>query len=315
VRLQGRSALFYEEDRDDRDVRFLQRRDSRGIELGLLREFSRLFRASLTGRSALVHQSYDVFVSVPGVSDSAQQATRDSLANDVLKRYFDNGVALSLIRDTRDDRITADRGSLQSLIAEMAGGPLRGASSYQKLQLASSWYSPRPNGWTLAARIQGGVMGPIGDSRDDFAPGTEDERVRRVPKERRFYIGGVNSLRGWGENAIPGDGGLAMVLGNLEARIPLWGPFGAEVFLDAGNVWARPEYVRVANFVAPWDGRRGAAGDLRYSYGVGARLLLPFGPLRMDLTWCDHPEFDARRAVLGKEKQRFAYQFAIGPSF
>lgn len=315
VRLQGRSALFYEEDRDDRDVRFLQRRDSRGVELGLLREFSRLFRGSLTGRSALVHQSYDVFLSVPGVPDSVQQNTRDSLANEVLRRYWDNSVALSLIRDTRDDRITPDRGSLQNLIAEMAGGPLRGASSYQKLQLVSSWYSPRSNGWTLACRLQGGVMGPIGNARDDFAPGTEDEQVRRVPKERRFFIGGVNSLRGWGENSIPGDGGLAVLLGNLEARIPLWGPLGAEVFLDAGNVWARPEYIRVDSFGAPWNGRRAGPGDLRYSYGVGARLLLPFGPLRMDVAWCDHPEFDARRAVIRGEKQRFAYQFAIGPSF
>jgi outer membrane protein insertion porin family len=231
----------------------------------------------------------------------------------VLKRYWDNGVALSLIRDTRDDRITANRGSLQTLIAEMAGGPLRGASSYQKLQLVSSWYSPRPNGWTFAARVQGGVMGPIGDARDDFAPGTLDPRVRRVPKERRFFIGGVNSLRGWGENSIPGDGGLAMLLGNLEARIPVWGPFGAEAFLDAGNVWARPEYLRLANFVAPWDARRGAPGDLRYSYGVGARLLLPFGPLRVDLAWSRHPEFGGSH-VFGRD-QRFAYQFAIGPSF
>lgn len=306
LRLQGRAALFYEEDRDDRDVRFLQRRDSRGVELGLLRKFSRIFRGSLTGHTAKVHQSYDVFLTAP-------PATQDSLANDVLKDYWDNGVALSLIRDTRDDRITANRGSLQTMIAEMAGGPLRGASSYQKLQLASSWYSPRPNGWTYAMRLQGGVMGPIGDARDDFAPGTLDDRVRRVPKERRFFIGGVNSLRGWGENSIPGDGGLAMLLANVEARIPVWGPFGAEAFLDAGNVWARPEYLRLANFVAPWDARRGTPGDLRYSYGVGARLLLPFGPLRVDLAWSRHPDFVGSSAF--GHDQRFAYQFAIGPSF
>ncbi len=305
VRLQGQAALFYEQVRDDRDSRFLQRRDSRGIELGMLREFSRLFRGGLTGHSALVHQSYDIFL-------DTDQATRDSLS-DVLQRYWDNGIALSLFRDTRDDRITPNRGSLQTVIAEMAGGPLRGASSYQKLQLVSSWYSPRRNGWTLAARVSGGVMGPIGDTRRTFAPGEQDERVARVPKERRFFIGGVNSLRGWGENSIPGDGGLAMLLGNVEMRIPLLGPFGAEAFVDAGNVWARPEYVRIANFVGPWDARRGAPGDLRYSYGVGARLLLPFGPLRMDLAWSQHPEF--RGSKVSGRQQPFAFQFAIGPSF
>lgn len=316
LRLQGRSALFYEEDHDDRDARFLQHRDSRGVELGLLREFSRIFRGSLTGHTALVHQSYDVFLTVPGVPDSVQNEFRAALSDSLLGRYWDNGIALSLVRDTRDDRITTDRGSLQTAIAEMAGGPLRGASSYEKYQFSSSWYSPRANGWTMAVRVQGGVMGPIGDAQDDFAPGTEDERVRRVPKERRFFIGGVNSLRGWGENSVPGDGGLAMLLANVEARIPLWGPLGAEVFVDAGNVWARPEYIKVTNFTAPWLGYRAGPGEVRYSYGVGARLLLPFGPLRADLAWCDHPEFDPRRAdipVLGK--QRFAFQFAIGPSF
>src|SRR6185295_12583503 len=65
LRLQGRSALFYEEDHDDRDVRFLQHRDSRGVELGLLREFSRIFRGSLTGHTAKVRQSYDVFLTAP----------------------------------------------------------------------------------------------------------------------------------------------------------------------------------------------------------------------------------------------------------
>ncbi len=305
LRLQGQSSVFYEEARDDRDSRFLQRRDSRGVELGLLREFSRIFRGSLVGHSALVHQSYDVFL-------NTDQATRDSLAR-VLQRYYDNGVALSLFRDTRDDRITPSRGSLQALIAETAGGPLKGASSYQKAQLVSSWYSPRRNGWLLALRGAGGAMGPLGDADNAFAPGAQDARVARVPKERRFFIGGVNSLRGWGENSIPGDGGLAMLLANVELRIPIWGPFGAEVFVDAGNVWARPEHVRAADFVAPWDPRQGGSGDLRYSAGIGARLLLPFGPLRLDLAWSRHPEFSGSE-VFGRQRP-FAYQVAIGPSF
>jgi outer membrane protein assembly factor BamA len=264
-----------------------------------------LFRASLTGHSALVHQSFDIFLTAP-------DSTRDSLSH-VLQRYHDNAVALSLIRDNRDDRITPTRGSLQTLVAEEAGGPLRGASSYQKLQLVSSWYSPRRNGWLFATRFSGGVMGPIGNAPSDFAPGSGDADVARVPRERRFSIGGVNSLRGYGENSIPSDGGLAMLLGNIEMRVPLLGPFGAEFFVDAGNVWARPEYLRLANFVAPWDARRGQPGDLRYSYGVGARLLLPFGPLRLDLAWSPSPDFNG--STLGKVQQRFAYQFAIGPSF
>lgn len=305
LRLQGRASLFYEQTSDDRDSRFLHRRDSRGVELGLLREFSRIFRSSLVGHSALVHQSYDIFL-------ETADSTRDSLSR-VLPSYYDNGVALSLFRDTRDDRVTPNRGSLQMLVGEISGGPLRGASSYEKLQFSSMWYSPRARGGQWAARFIGGVMAPVGDRASDFSPGFVDADVARVPKERRFFVGGVNSLRGFGENAIPGDGGLAMLLGNLELRLPLSGPLGIEAFVDAGNVWARPGHMRIANFVAPWDARRGQPGDLRYSYGVGARLLLPFGPLRMDLAWSPHPEFTGSK-VFGR-KQPFAFQFAIGPSF
>jgi outer membrane protein insertion porin family len=305
LRLQGQSSLFYEQSSDDRDARFLQRRDSRGVELGMLREFSNIFHGSLIGHSALVHQSYDIFLVLP-------DTTADSLSR-VLQRYFDNGVALSLFRDTRDDRITPTRGSLQTLVAEMAGGPLRGSSSYQKLTFVSSWYTPRTNGWLWAFRFSGGAMGPTGEPDTLFAPGTQDFQVARVPKERRFFIGGVNSLRGFGENSVPADGGLAMLLANAELRIPVWGPLGLEAFVDAGNVWARPEHVRLANFVAPWDSRQGQPADVRYTCGVGARLLLPFGPLRMDLSWSRHPDFVGSK-VFGVLRP-FNVQLAIGPSF
>jgi outer membrane protein insertion porin family len=305
VRLQGQLSAFYEEASDDRDYRFLHLRDARGLEAGLLREFSRIFRASVTGHTWLVHQSYVIFV-------EADSTTRDSLSH-VLPRYWDNGIALSLFRDTRNDRIAPTRGSLQTLVAEMAGGPLQGQSSFRKLHMVSTWYSPRPNGWGVASRLSGGVMAPTGDPPSDFAPGAQDSAVARVPKERRFFLGGVNSLRGFGENAIPLDGGLAMLLANLELRIPLLGPLGAEAFVDVGNVWPRAEYIKASDFVAPWNGQRGLPGDIRWSYGIGARLLLPFGPLRMDLSWSEHPEF--RRSTVFGVPRNFAYQFAIGPSF
>ncbi|MFM8559741.1 MAG: outer membrane protein assembly factor, partial [bacterium] len=305
-RLQGRASLFYEQSNDDRDYRFLHRRRSRGVEVGLLREFSRILRANLTAHTALVNQSYDVLL-------ETDQATRDSLSQ-VLDRYFDNGMGLGLTRDTRDDRVIPGRGSMQTILLEFAGGPLRGASSYEKLQFTSVWYTPRANGWLLASRVVAGVMAPIGNPSDEFSPGTVDPEVARVPKERRFFIGGVNSLRGFGENSVTGDGGLAMLLGNVEMRIPLWGPLGAEVFMDAGNVWPQASHIRWSDLVAPWNVSDPLdASQLRYSYGVGARVMLPFGPLRFDISWSEHPEFSGGQ--LFRRRQPFAYQFAIGPSF
>jgi outer membrane protein insertion porin family len=302
VRLQGSASVFYEDISDDRDVRFLQRRDSRGIELGLLHEFSRMFRASLTGHTALVHQSYDVFLTAP-------DSVRDSLAT-VLERYWDNGYGLLLIRDSRDDRITPTRGSLQTLALELGGGPLKGASRYRKLQLVSSWYTTRPNRWLVATRLSGGVIAPKGTA--DFG-GSEDLKVAAVPQDRRFFIGGVNSVRGFGENSIVPGGGLAMLLANAELRMPVMGPFGLEFFVDAGNVWRETNQLRLPDFVSPWSTVHVRSDEVRYSYGVGARLMLPFGPLRMDLAWSRHPEFP--HSVLFHKPRGFAYQFAIGPSF
>jgi outer membrane protein insertion porin family len=302
-RLQGQTGVFYEGGTDDRDPRFLQRRDSRGVEAGLSREFSNIFKGSVSSHSALVHQSYEPLQVIP-------DSTLDSLSN-FLTRYYDNGFTLSLFRDTRDDRITPGRGSIQAIVAELAGGPLAGASSFRKLLFVSNWYTPRANGWTIASRLSGGVMEPTGNS--NFQPGTQDPEVARVPRERRFFIGGVNSMRGFDENAILRDGGLAMLLLNVEARIPLKGPFGAEAYMDIGNVWSRTEFIQLSDFIPPWEAAGSDPGDLRYTAGVGARLLLPFGPLRMDLTWSKHPEFSGSR-IRGKLFP-FNVQFAIGPSF
>ena len=53
-------------------------------------------------------------------------------------------------------------------------------------------------------------------------------------------------------------------------------------------------------------------GDVRYMIGIGPRLDLPFGPLRVDFSWSFRPE----RLSNGRHQWRVAEpQFAIGPSF
>src|SRR6185295_512996 len=118
----------------------------------LAREFSNIFKGTVSAHSALVHQTYEPLVPLP-------DSTLDSLSN-FLRRYYDNGLALSLFRDTRDDRITPSRGSIQAIVAELAGGAFGGGSSFQKLLLISNWYTPRTNGWIVASRFSGGVMKP-----------------------------------------------------------------------------------------------------------------------------------------------------------
>ena len=89
--------------------------------------------------------------------------------------------------------------------------------------------------------------------------------------------------------------------------------FGFEFFADAGNVWARPQYIRARDFVLPWQATRVSDTDLRWAYGAGARLVLPFGPLRIDLARADRPDFPF--TTRHGRPLPFTFQFAIGPSF
>jgi outer membrane protein assembly factor BamA len=83
--------------------------------------------------------------------------------------------------------------------------------------------------------------------------------------------------------------------------------------VDVGNVWSRTEFIQLSDFILPWEAAHSDLGDLRYTAGLGARLLLPFGPLRMDVTWSKHPDFSGSR-IRGRLFP-FNVQFAIGPSF
>jgi outer membrane protein insertion porin family len=316
VRLLGQGATFYREQHERAYNNlganlYTQHADSRGFSFSLSRELSRLSRLTLLGESALVHQRYTIDIPIAQIADT----TVSRLESQTIPRYRANTLRLTLERDMRNDRIAPSRGSYQSFVPEFAGGWLKGQTNYTKAVLSSTWYTPIANGWLVAIRATAGVMGPFGPAPENFTPDLGlDERVARLPRESRFFIGGVNSLRGYDENAVTLNGGLAMALANVEFRIPVAGPFGIEVFLDAGNVWDRPEYIQARDLVLPWQATRSRPGDIRYAYGLGGRLVLPFGPLRVDVARADRPDFPFASARRGHSLP-FAYQFAIGPSF
>ncbi len=316
VRLLGQAGVFYRNQHDEAyndqgEDLYTQHAESRGFSFSISRELSRIARMTVLEEDALVYQSYTIDAPRAQVADS----TVARLESQTIPRYRSNTLRATLERDTRNDRITPSRGSYQSLVPEFAGGWLKGQSSYRKAAFSSIWYVPYANGWLGAMRTMVGVMGPYGPTPKNFTPDLGlDAQVAHVPRESRFFIGGVNSLRGYGENAVTLNGGLAVALANAELRIPVAGPFGIEIFLDAGNVWDRPEYVRVRDFVLPWQATSTRPGDVRYAYGLGGRLVLPFGPLRVDVARADRPDFPFTKGRHGRDLP-FAYQFAIGPSF
>ena len=292
ARRRGLMTLYYENSRDRADSRWVVKQETKGVKFEVRREYRNFTRLVLTQDNSYVRQH--VVFNAP------------SLPRDSASIYSTHLVQLALERDSRDDLLQPSRGSHHTITGEIAGGPLRGTSSFTKLEGVASWYLPMRRGWVLATHARSGVIDPFGGAI--LSPGPIDERVARVPLEDRFRIGGVNSLRGYNENELPPSGGLAIAQANVELRVPLVGPLGAEFFLDGGNVWSRLSFVQLKDFgprisQAPYTSR-----DVRYVCGVGARLNLPFGPLRFDVSWSAQPE------LLGRNRKPKT-QFAIGPTF
>jgi len=299
-RTRGVLSGYVEDRRDRADPRWLVSQTARGVTLELRRELGRFTRLSLSQDNVFVNQELDILVNT--LSDEV----RDSLALTVVPSYTTHRLELSLGRDARDTPIDPGRGSVQLLTGEVAGGPLRGTSSFTKAQYTASWYTPSRQGWVVATRVQVGTMDPFG-SKTTFSPEAGvDEHVARVPLEDRFRLGGVSSVRGYQENEIPASGGLAVMLMNAELRMPVYGIVGLEMFLDAGNVWARPAYLKADQFVPRV--RSDSVNDVHYVVGAGVRVTTPVGPLRVDFSWGSHRDKDGRRPI-GRP------QFAIGPSF
>lgn len=302
TRTRGQLTVYYERSDDRADPRWVVAQSREGVTFQVRRELGRYVRLVLSQDDAFVKQKIDL------LDRALPQAVRDSLLLDVPPSYTTHRLLLGIERDLRDDLLNPTRGSTQSVSAEFAGGPLHGTSSFTKAQAISAWYTPLPNGWVVAARARAGTINPFGKAPSFSPTAGLDQQVGRVPLEDRFRLGGVNSIRGFSENAIPPSGGLALLQANLELRVPVAGPVGLEFFLDAGNVWTRPSYIKAADFAFTASDRRLAPGDVRYVFGVGGRLNLPFGPLRLDLTWSPRPDENGSWLV-------HQAQFAIGPSF
>lgn len=168
-------------------------------------------------------------------------------------------------RDTRNRFFNPTRGANNSLSVEYAGGALGGTNYFTRYVLNSGWFIP--SFWKEHAFFVRGKFGYITKREGGDLPAYE-----------KFYLGGINSVRGFEWASIsPKDpetgtriGGEKMILINFEYIFPLAGESGlvAVLFFDQGNVWVEGD---------TWD-----VTDLRQSYGAGVRYYSPLGPMRLE---------------------------------
>lgn len=173
-------------------------------------------------------------------------------------------ISPQIVRDARDDVFNPMHGSFSSLTTEFSNKVIASDSNYVKLILQHSMYQ----------RL-GDFIKPFGDvviaanARVGFAwPLWPDEAL---PIQKRYFLGGRTTVRGFGESEIAprqeGDpiGGNFLFLTNLELRIPLaWG-LGTVLFWDSGIV---------TKDVEEFD-----YGKVRDTIGTGLSYLTPVGPL------------------------------------
>jgi outer membrane protein insertion porin family len=190
------------------------------------------------------------------------------------------------VLDFRDDPFNPKRGTLLSGSAELATLPLGSSVDYWKLSGQSSFY------FTVFRHSTIVLSGRAGTAR--AFRGTQE-----VPIQKRFFLGGRTTVRGFKEDTLgpkgtdgAPTGGDMMVNLNTELRVPLRSGFIGAVFVDAGSVW----FVRdtVSGF------------DLRKTSGLGLRYLTPVGPIGLDYAW----KLDRRDGETAAE-----WHFTIGAVF
>ena len=217
------------------------------------------------------------------VADDADQSIKDSL--NVNKTSF---VALGLSRDTRNHPYITTSGSLHTMRVEFAGGILQGDSQYSKLEGSTGWFFPGLIAEETAIHLKLSA-GQVFENEPD-----------KLPDYEKFYLGGINSLRGFPARtvAVPVSGkddyvgGEIMWYSNIEYHFPLVKEGGLRglVFYDVGNVYD-----------TEWD-----LSDIRQDVGIGFRWLSPMGPLRLEWAYVIDPR-------PGDDKSN--WEFSIGGSF
>jgi outer membrane protein insertion porin family len=196
-------------------------------------------------------------------------------------RTTSSGISFNITRDSTNDTMFPSTGSKNTVTLEYTGGPLQGDVSYTRYGAVSAWFFPLPLDTVFGARGRIGYM--------------TANQGKEIPIYERYYLGGINSLRGLREVG-PKDpatgtviGGLTLLNFNFEYIFPLIKNAGMKgvLFFDTGNSWESGYQIN----------------DFRKTAGVGIRWYSPIGPLRLEWGYVLDPKE-------GEPTSRF--EFSIG---
>ncbi len=233
-------------------------------------------------RTSLYYGYEETNIEIEDEAEAAQEI------KDMEGEFISSSVTGIVRRDSRDRVFNPTEGSDNSLSVEWAGGPFGGDIAFTKYVAESGWYFP------LFWRTVGMLHGKAGF--------VTENRGGMLPVYERFFLGGMNSVRGFDwrdigpEDPETGDkiGGDKMIQFNAEFLFPLIKDAGLMglLFYDAGQAYNDDE-----NF----DLR-----EVRESIGYGIRWYSPLGPMRLEYGYILDREPDEHKG---------RWEFAIGTLF
>ena len=195
-------------------------------------------------------------IGIQNVDEDASQTIKNE-QGDRLKSEINTGVTY----DTRDSVFLTRKGEKLTLEAYVAGGFLGGDTDIYGWDLEGAKYFSLP--WDGILIFNGQVANVTTWSGGD-----------RVPIFDRLYLGGSNNLRGFkfrdvGPKDEDGEpiGGSSLWRATVEYTFPIADKIRGAVFYDVGSVSAD-----AYSF----------SGSVNSDVGIGVRLDLPIGPIRID---------------------------------
>jgi outer membrane protein insertion porin family len=211
-------------------------------------------------------------VEITDVADDAPLLIKDQIGI-----RLTSSVSPSIWRDTRDNFLEPRTGSKNAVFTTIAG--LGGDNYFIKGVFDSLWYFPAF--WSTTFSIRGRV---------GYAKGYAG---RDLPLYERFYVGGINTVRGLGfGEAGPRDkngeiiGGSKELIFNTEYIFPIEKNIKLKgvIFFDAGKAFDDGESINITS--------------LRTTAGFGLRWLSPFGPIRLEWGYNIDPKEDEGRSKI-----------------
>lgn len=211
------------------------------------------------------------------------------------RRFQEADMRLGYSRDSRDKAIFPTRGNFQTAFVDVFA-PLDSRSlAFYNLNYHGRFYHPIYKDFIVLTKA-------------DLGYGNGFRGIHNYPFFRNFFAGGIDSVRGYEAFTLgPNDSNGKAFGGNMlvDASVGLIFPnhisdnVRTSVFLDGGNV-----YTSLNN--RGYGGQSTNSGPIRFSAGIEADLLTPFGPIALSY---------AKPINLHKGDSTQYFQLSLGANF